>query len=106
MSARLTAVRERLRATRRTTPVAVPAAVLETGAGDRGMTRHPKLARPIQSTDTRYPGGTVVATVVNLTVHGIGPTPRTLDPGEDPTWATVEQFEQVLDAVVAAPTCG
>lgn len=38
--------------------------------------------------------------VVNLTVHGIGPTSRTLDPGEDRTWVTVEQFEQVLDAVV------
>ena len=45
----------------------------------------------------------MVATVVNLTVHGIGPTPRTLDPGEDLTWVTVEQFEQVLDAVVGRP---
>ncbi|MEV7009743.1 polysaccharide deacetylase family protein [Streptosporangium sp. NPDC051022] len=38
--------------------------------------------------------------VVNLTVHGIGPTNRELDPGEDGTWVNVEQFEQVLDAVV------
>ncbi|MFJ2028477.1 polysaccharide deacetylase family protein [Streptosporangium sp. NPDC087985] len=38
--------------------------------------------------------------VVNLTVHGIGPTARELDPGEDATWVGVEQFEQVLDAVV------
>ncbi|MER7127978.1 polysaccharide deacetylase family protein [Streptosporangium saharense] len=38
--------------------------------------------------------------VVNLTVHGIGPTDRELDPGEDQTWVSVEQFEQVLDAVV------
>ncbi|MEV8637376.1 polysaccharide deacetylase family protein [Streptosporangium sp. NPDC051023] len=38
--------------------------------------------------------------VVNLTVHGIGPTNRELDPGEDTTWVSVEQFEQVLDAVV------
>lgn len=37
--------------------------------------------------------------VLNLTVHGIGPAPRPLDPGEDTTWVTVEQFEQVLDAV-------
>jgi peptidoglycan/xylan/chitin deacetylase (PgdA/CDA1 family) len=37
--------------------------------------------------------------VVNLTVHGIGPTSRELDPGEDVTWVSVEQFEQVLDAV-------
>lgn len=41
--------------------------------------------------------------VVNLTVHGIGPYPRTLDPGEDGTWVTVGQFEQVLDAVMGRP---
>jgi len=40
------------------------------------------------------------ATVVNLTVHGIGKPRRPLDPGEDESWVTVEQFEQVLDAVV------
>jgi peptidoglycan/xylan/chitin deacetylase (PgdA/CDA1 family) len=39
------------------------------------------------------------AKVINLTVHGIGEPPRRLDPGEDRTWVTVEQFEQVLDAV-------
>jgi len=38
--------------------------------------------------------------VVNLTVHGVGPTVRTLDPGEDQTWVSVEQLELVLDAVV------
>jgi peptidoglycan/xylan/chitin deacetylase (PgdA/CDA1 family) len=38
--------------------------------------------------------------LVILTVHGIGPASRPLDPGEDRTWVTVEQFEQVLDAVV------
>ncbi|MFD8531929.1 polysaccharide deacetylase family protein [Streptosporangium canum] len=38
--------------------------------------------------------------VVNLTVHGIGPTSRELDPGEDATWVSVEQFERVLDAAV------
>jgi peptidoglycan/xylan/chitin deacetylase (PgdA/CDA1 family) len=36
---------------------------------------------------------------INVTVHGIGPAPRQLDPGEDETWVSVEQFEQVLDAV-------
>ncbi|GLZ28878.1 glycosyl transferase [Lentzea sp. NBRC 105346] len=41
--------------------------------------------------------------VVNLTVHGVGPTSRALEPGEDRTWVTVEQFEQVLDAVVGRP---
>jgi peptidoglycan/xylan/chitin deacetylase (PgdA/CDA1 family) len=40
------------------------------------------------------------ARVINLTVHGIGDPPRDLDPGEDRTWVTVSQFEQVMDAVV------
>jgi peptidoglycan/xylan/chitin deacetylase (PgdA/CDA1 family) len=40
------------------------------------------------------------ASVINLTVHGIGEPPRDLDPGEDQTWVSVAQFEQVLDAVV------
>ena len=38
--------------------------------------------------------------VVNLTVHGIGTPVRELDPGEDVAWVSVEQFEEVLDAVV------
>ena len=38
--------------------------------------------------------------VVILTVHGIGRASRPLDPGEDRTWISVEQFELVLDAVV------
>ncbi|MFC0864146.1 polysaccharide deacetylase family protein [Sphaerimonospora cavernae] len=41
--------------------------------------------------------------VVNLTVHGIGQAPRALDPGEDTTWVSVAQFEQVLDAIVGRP---
>jgi peptidoglycan/xylan/chitin deacetylase (PgdA/CDA1 family) len=45
----------------------------------------------------------MAGTVVNLTVHGIGPASRPLDPGEDRTWVTVEQFEQVLDAAVGRP---
>ncbi len=36
---------------------------------------------------------------VNVTVHGIGPAGRDLDPGEDQTWLGIDQFEQVLDAV-------
>ncbi|ALG14070.1 polysaccharide deacetylase family protein [Kibdelosporangium phytohabitans] len=43
------------------------------------------------------------AKVINLTVHGIGKPPRELDPGEDGTWVTVEQFDQVMDAVVDRP---
>src|SRR3954470_16504855 len=38
--------------------------------------------------------------VVNINVHGIGTAVRPLDPGEDDVWVSVEQFEQVLDAVV------
>ena len=45
----------------------------------------------------------MAGSVVNLTVHGIGPTPRLLDSDEDRTWVTVEQFEQMLDAVVGRP---
>jgi peptidoglycan/xylan/chitin deacetylase (PgdA/CDA1 family) len=41
--------------------------------------------------------------VTNLTVHGIGPTTRELDPGEGDTWISVEQFEQVVDAVAERP---
>lgn len=41
--------------------------------------------------------------VVIFNVHGIGPASRELEPGEDRTWVSVEQFEQVLDAVVDRP---
>lgn len=41
--------------------------------------------------------------VVNLTVHGIGPVDRPLDAGEDRTWISVLQFESLLDAVVGRP---
>jgi peptidoglycan/xylan/chitin deacetylase (PgdA/CDA1 family) len=45
----------------------------------------------------------VPASVVNLTVHGIGPAARDLEPGEDRIWVGVQQFERVLDAVVGRP---
>jgi peptidoglycan/xylan/chitin deacetylase (PgdA/CDA1 family) len=38
--------------------------------------------------------------VVNLTVHGIGPTVREMEGNEAATWVTVDQFELALDAVV------
>jgi peptidoglycan/xylan/chitin deacetylase (PgdA/CDA1 family) len=41
--------------------------------------------------------------IINLTVHGIGKPIRELDPGEDAVWITVEQFEEVLDAVAGRP---
>jgi peptidoglycan/xylan/chitin deacetylase (PgdA/CDA1 family) len=39
--------------------------------------------------------------VINLTVHGIGPINREVDPGEGQTWVNVSQFERVLDAVAS-----
>jgi peptidoglycan/xylan/chitin deacetylase (PgdA/CDA1 family) len=52
----------------------------------------------------RTNGGAVLvatpASIVNLTVHGIGTPTRKLDPDEDGVWVTLEQFEEVLDAVV------
>lgn len=38
--------------------------------------------------------------VVNLTVHGIGPSPRELTEGDRATWVDIERFERVLDAAV------
>jgi len=35
--------------------------------------------------------------VVIINVHGIGPTERVLDPGEDLTWVGIGQFERMLD---------
>jgi peptidoglycan/xylan/chitin deacetylase (PgdA/CDA1 family) len=40
---------------------------------------------------------------VNVTVHGIGSPDRELDPGEEQTWVSVAQFEQMLDAVTERP---
>jgi peptidoglycan/xylan/chitin deacetylase (PgdA/CDA1 family) len=37
------------------------------------------------------------SSIVIINVHGIGPIDRELDPGEDKTWVTVEQFERALD---------
>ena len=36
---------------------------------------------------------------INLTFHGIGPTDRRLDPGEDDVWLSRDRFEAVLDSV-------
>src|SRR5262245_18693625 len=36
-------------------------------------------------------------------MHGIGARPRGLDPAEAAVWVSVEQFEQVLDAVSGRP---
>jgi peptidoglycan/xylan/chitin deacetylase (PgdA/CDA1 family) len=40
------------------------------------------------------------SSLVNITVHGIGPARRKLEPAEEEFWVSVSQFEQVLDAVV------
>ena len=37
--------------------------------------------------------------VVNITVHGIGPAGRKLDPAKEEFWVSVAHFEQVLDAM-------
>jgi peptidoglycan/xylan/chitin deacetylase (PgdA/CDA1 family) len=42
----------------------------------------------------------VEASVVTLTVHGIGPAGHEFAPGEERTWVGIEQFEQMLDAAV------
>src|SRR5262249_53718995 len=47
--------------------------------------------------------GVAPASIVNLTVHGIGPAVRQLDPDENLTWVDIEQFERVLDAAVGRP---
>jgi peptidoglycan/xylan/chitin deacetylase (PgdA/CDA1 family) len=39
------------------------------------------------------------SSIVTINVHGIGLTDRALEPGEDNTWVSIGQFEQVLDAV-------
>jgi peptidoglycan/xylan/chitin deacetylase (PgdA/CDA1 family) len=41
----------------------------------------------------------MAGSVVNLTVHGIGPADRPVEEAERGTWVSVAQFEQVLDAV-------
>lgn len=46
---------------------------------------------------------TTPRSVVNITVHGIGPPSRALDPGEDQTWVSVAQFELMLDAIAGRP---
>jgi peptidoglycan/xylan/chitin deacetylase (PgdA/CDA1 family) len=42
-------------------------------------------------------------TVAILNVHGIGPVDRKLEPGEHRTWVTVDQFEEVVEAVADRP---
>ena len=51
------------------------------------------------SVDSSRAAAVTPRSVVNITVHGIGPAGRELDPGEDQTWVSIAQFEQVLDAV-------
>jgi peptidoglycan/xylan/chitin deacetylase (PgdA/CDA1 family) len=45
----------------------------------------------------------VPASLVNLTVHGIGPAGREFADGEGEHWVGIGQFEAVLDAVVGRP---
>lgn len=41
--------------------------------------------------------------VTNLTVHGVGPITRELDPGEAATWVDIAQLEHVLDTAMQRP---
>src|SRR6266511_1025697 len=45
----------------------------------------------------------MTAVTVNLAMHGIGRPARQLEPGENERWVSVEQFEEVLDAVGDRP---
>jgi len=51
------------------------------------------------SLDAPPPGTAANRFEINITVHGIGRTDRELEPGEDQTWVSVDQFERMLDAV-------
>ena len=62
-----------------------------TGPMTQPMTQHP----------TKPTGKTPWA--VNLTVHGVGPVPPGVDPGEAEVWASVDQLERILDAAVGRP---
>jgi peptidoglycan/xylan/chitin deacetylase (PgdA/CDA1 family) len=53
--------------------------------------------RPFAETSSATP------TVINLTVHGVGVAARSLDPGEDRIWVSLDQFERVIDAVANRP---
>ncbi|ANN20893.1 glycosyl transferase [Amycolatopsis orientalis] len=44
--------------------------------------------------------------MVILAIGGVGKPVRTLGPGEDDTWVTVEQFERVLDTVAGREDVG
>ena len=46
-----------------------------------------------------YRAAVAARSVVNITVHGIGPAARELDPGEDQVRVSIAQFERLLDAV-------
>jgi peptidoglycan/xylan/chitin deacetylase (PgdA/CDA1 family) len=50
------------------------------------------------SVGSSHPATATARHVINITVHGIGPAVREFDPGEDKTWVSVAQFEQMLDA--------
>jgi len=43
------------------------------------------------------------AQITHLTVHGVGPGTRELDPGEAATWIDIAQFEHVLDLTMKCP---
>lgn len=41
--------------------------------------------------------------VVNICFHGIGSPARTMEPGEDKYWITIDEFHRILDEIVTWP---
>jgi peptidoglycan/xylan/chitin deacetylase (PgdA/CDA1 family) len=52
-----------------------------------------------RSDDCRVLGVILPKPVLVVTVHGIGSPKRALDPGEDRTWLSLDQFDRVLDEI-------
>lgn len=45
----------------------------------------------------------MIANLVYINFHGIGPVSRVLDPGEEEVWISAERFEQMLDVLQDRP---
>jgi peptidoglycan/xylan/chitin deacetylase (PgdA/CDA1 family) len=46
----------------------------------------------------------VSSSIVNVCFHGVGTTPRAMEPGEDRYWVSVDQFYGVLDEIMTWPS--
>jgi peptidoglycan/xylan/chitin deacetylase (PgdA/CDA1 family) len=52
------------------------------------------------SVDSHRAGAVTGRSIVNITIHGVGPAGRELDSGEEQVWVSIGQLERLLDAVV------